>query len=59
MEFSIPYKLKHYIDIVTQPGLSWSYTPEEGIVALMGGKEATVVYASGDMVKALALNRMI
>ena len=28
--FSIPYKLKHYIDIVTQPGLSWSYTPEDG-----------------------------
>ena len=25
--FNIPYKLKHYIDIVTQPGMSWSYTP--------------------------------
>ena len=46
--FSIPYKLKHYIDIVTQPGLSWSYTPEDGYSGLMGGKEATVVYASGD-----------
>jgi FMN-dependent NADH-azoreductase len=46
--FSIPYKLKHYIDIVTQPGLSWSYTPEDGYSGLMTGKEATVVYASGD-----------
>ena len=46
--FSIPYKLKHYIDIVTQPGLSWSYTTEDGYSGLMGGKEATVVYASGD-----------
>ena len=46
--FSIPYKLKHYIDIVTQPGLSWSYTPEDGYSGLMTGKEATVIYASGD-----------
>ena len=46
--FSIPYKLKHYIDIVTQPGLSWSYTPDDGYSGLMIGKEATIVYASGD-----------
>ena len=46
--FNIPYKLKHYIDIVTQPGLSWSYTPEDGYSGLMTGKEATVIYASGD-----------
>jgi len=46
--FNIPYKLKHYIDIVTQPGLSWSYTQEDGYSGLMTGKEATVIYASGD-----------
>ena len=46
--FNIPYKLKHYIDIVTQPGLSWSYTPEDGYSGLMTGKEATIIYASGD-----------
>ena len=46
--FSIPYKLKHYIDIVTQPGLSWSYSPEDGYSGLMTGKEATIIYASGD-----------
>ena len=46
--FNIPYKLKNYIDIVTQPGLSWSYTPEDGYSGLMTGKEATVIYASGD-----------
>ena len=28
--FNIPYKLKHYIDIVTQPGMSWSFSPEDG-----------------------------
>lgn len=46
--FSIPYKLKHYIDIVTQPGLSWSYSQENGYSGLMTGKEATIIYASGD-----------
>jgi len=46
--FNIPYKLKHYIDIVTQPGMSWSYTPDEGYKGLMSGRTATVIYASGD-----------
>ena len=46
--FSIPYKLKHYIDIDTQPGLSWSYSQENGYSGLMTGKEATIIYASGD-----------
>ena len=46
--FNIPYKLKHYIDIVTQPGMSWSYTPDEGYKGMMSGRTATVIYASGD-----------
>ena len=46
--FNIPYKLKHYIDIVTQPGMSWSYTPEDGYKGLMTDKTATVIYATGD-----------
>ena len=46
--FNIPYKLKHFIDIVTQPGLSWSYSPDDGYKGLMGGRTATVIYASGD-----------
>ena len=44
--FSIPYKLKHYIDIITQPGLTFSFTPEEGYKGLVSGK-ALVVYARG------------
>ena len=28
--FSIPYKMKHYIDVISQPGMAWRYTPEEG-----------------------------
>ena len=46
--FNIPYKLKHYIDIVTQPGMSWSFSPVDGYKGLMTDKTATVIYASGD-----------
>ena len=46
--FNIPYKLKHYIDIITQPGMSWSYTPEDGYKGLMTDKTATIIYATGD-----------
>tara|TARA_B100001057_G_scaffold378447_1_gene383828 strand:+ start:610 stop:1233 length:624 start_codon:yes stop_codon:yes gene_type:complete len=46
--FNIPYKLKQYIDIVTQPGMSWSYSPDDGYKGLMTDKTATVIYASGD-----------
>lgn len=26
--FSIPYKLKYFIDVITQPGLTFSFSPE-------------------------------
>ena len=46
--FNIPYKLKQYIDIITQPGMSWSYTPEDGYIGLMTDKTATIIYSTGD-----------
>ena len=46
--FNIPYKLKHYIDIITQPGMSWSYTSEDGYKGLMTDKTATIIYSTGD-----------
>tara|TARA_Y100000768_G_scaffold382440_1_gene362767 strand:+ start:61 stop:684 length:624 start_codon:yes stop_codon:yes gene_type:complete len=46
--FNIPYKLKHYIDIVTQPGMSWSYSPDDGYKGLMTDKTAAVIYSTGD-----------
>ena len=46
--FNIPYKLKHYIDIITQPGMSWSYTPEDGYKGLMTDRTATIIYSTGD-----------
>ena len=45
--FGIPYRLKHYIDVITQPGLTFSFSPEEGYKGLVTGKPAAVVYASG------------
>jgi len=45
--FSIPYKLKHYIDIISQPGLTWSFSPEEGYQGLVTGKTATLILARG------------
>ncbi len=45
--FSIPYKLKHYIDLICQPGLTWSFSPETGYQGLVTGKSATLILARG------------
>lgn len=45
--FGIPYKLKHYIDILTQPGLAFNVSPEGSYTGLVSGKPAVVVYSSG------------
>jgi len=43
----IPYKLKQYIDIITQPGLLFGFDPEAGYFGLLEGKKAVVSYTSG------------
>jgi len=45
--FGIPYRLKHFIDVLVQPGLAFSFTPEEGYKGLVTGKPAVVIYARG------------
>jgi FMN-dependent NADH-azoreductase len=45
--FGIPYKLKHYLDVIVQPGYTFSFSPESGYQGLVTGKPALVVYASG------------
>jgi len=45
--FGIPYKLKHFIDVITQPGLAFSFSPEEGYKGLVTGRPAVVIYARG------------
>lgn len=45
--FGIPYKLKQYIDIIVQPGLTFSFSPESGYKGLVTNKPAFVSYARG------------
>jgi FMN-dependent NADH-azoreductase len=45
--FSIPYKLKHYIDLLVHRGLTFSFTPREGYKGLVTGKPLVAVYARG------------
>ena len=43
----IPYRLKLYIDIMTQPGLLFGFDPAAGYSGLLKGKRATAIYTSG------------
>jgi FMN-dependent NADH-azoreductase len=43
----IPYKLKQYIDLIHQPGLTFSFDPKSGYSGLLKNKRATIVYTSG------------
>lgn len=45
--FNIPYRLKQYIDILVQPGYTFSYTQEQGYQGLVVGKPLLAVYARG------------
>ena len=45
--FGIPYKLKHFIDVLVQPGLAFSFTPDAGYKGLITGKPVVAIYARG------------
>lgn len=44
---SVPYRLKHYIDIIHQPGLLFGLKPDTGYFGLLKNKRATLVLTSG------------
>lgn len=44
---NIPYILKQFIDVVTQPGWSFGFDPNAGYTGLLNGKKAYLVIASG------------
>lgn len=44
--FSLPYKLKQYIDIIVQPGIMFTYT-ETGPVGLATGKKVVCITSRG------------
>jgi FMN-dependent NADH-azoreductase len=43
--FSIPYKLKHYIDLIVQPSYTFNFIPGEGFKGLVVNKPALLIYA--------------
>jgi FMN-dependent NADH-azoreductase len=45
--FGIPYKLKHFIDVVTQPRLAFSFDPAKGYQGLLTNRKAVLIAARG------------
>jgi len=45
--FGIPYRLKQYIDLLVQPGYTFSYSEDTGYKGLVVGKPLLAVYARG------------
>ena len=45
--FSIPYRLKQYIDIIVQPGFTFTFAPDKGYSGLVTGKPLQLILASG------------
>lgn len=43
----VPYVLKQWIDIITQPGWVFGFHPEHGYNGLIQGKPAVVIYTTG------------
>lgn len=43
----IPYPLKHYIDVIHQPGLLFGLEPSTGYFGLLKNKKAVLAYTSG------------
>lgn len=42
----VPYILKQFIDVVSQPGLVFGFDPETGYTGLLTGRKAAVIYTS-------------
>ncbi|MBV9448777.1 MAG: NAD(P)H-dependent oxidoreductase [Streptosporangiaceae bacterium] len=42
----IPYVLKQFIDVISQPGMAFTFDPDHGYTGLLTGKRATVIYTS-------------
>lgn len=45
--FGVPYKLKHWIDLVSQPGLTFRFEPSRGYIPLLQNRPTLIVVASG------------
>ena len=45
--FGIPYRLKHFFDVLVQPGYTFSFDPEKGYSGLVTGKPVVAIFARG------------
>lgn len=45
--FSIPYRLKQWIDLIVQPGLTFRFDPAQGYSPLLKDRPTIVILASG------------
>jgi len=55
---SIPYRLKHYLDLVTQPGLTFTFDPQQGYSPLLRNRPTvSVVATSGDFTEGTSWGR--
>jgi FMN-dependent NADH-azoreductase len=45
--FGIPYKLKQWLDVINQPGLTFRFDPARGYLPLLKDRPTVVVIASG------------
>jgi FMN-dependent NADH-azoreductase len=43
----VPYRLKHYIDLVHQPGLLWRLDAKAGYIGLLEQKDAVLMLSAG------------
>jgi FMN-dependent NADH-azoreductase len=44
--FSVPYRLKHYIDVIVQPGMTFGFDPAKGYFGLVPGQRPVYVVQS-------------
>ena len=45
--FGLPYRLKHYIDCITQPTLTYRGSPADGFEGLVTGRPAALILSRG------------
>lgn len=50
----MPYKLKHYIDVLSMPGTLFGFEPTSGYFGMLKGKRATVVSTAAIYMPGLA-----
>jgi FMN-dependent NADH-azoreductase len=44
--FGLPYRLKHYMDVVTLPGQNWRWSRDTGYEGLLAGRKAALICSS-------------